>query len=293
MFREILHNRRAPAEQLPRTIPLSTMDQSLKGKVAIISGSDSGIGAQIARDLSAVGATVIINYPAPALVERASAVVASLSTPGLAVEADISSTTGPQKLIDETVKAYGKIDILVNNAGIAVNLPFEEQTLEHWDSVVNLNCRGTYFHLFEEDWMLIDLGTFLLTQAALRHLAPQDARIINICSISARDGPPRQTIYSGSKGMIDSFTRVWAKELPPKYNCTVNSVSPGPTRTEGFQAAGEEMMKVLSPLIEKTPVGNRMAETGEIAYAVLMLSLPRASWLNGVHLVASGGLFID
>jgi NAD(P)-dependent dehydrogenase (short-subunit alcohol dehydrogenase family) len=253
------------------------MDQSLKGKVAIISGSDSGIGAQIARDLSAVGATVIINYPAPALIERASAVVASLSTPGLAVEADISSTTGPQKLIDETVKAYGKIDILVNNAGIAVNLPFEEQTLEHWDSVVNLNCRGT----------------FLLTQAALRHLAPQDARIINICSISARDGPPRQTIYSGSKGMIDSFTRVWAKELPPKYNCTVNSVSPGPTRTEGFQAAGEEMMKVLSPLIEKTPVGNRMAETGEIAYAVLMLSLPRASWLNGVHLVASGGLFID
>ncbi|KUJ14265.1 short chain dehydrogenase [Mollisia scopiformis] len=255
------------------------MDQSLKGKVAVISGSDSGIGAQIARELSAVGAIVVINYPTsdPALVERASAVVASLSTPGLAVEADISTTTGPQHLIDEAVKVYGKIDILVNNAGLAVNLPFEEQTLDHWDKLVNLNCRGT----------------FLLTQAALPHLAPQDARIVNICSISARDGPPMQTIYAGSKGMVDSFTRVWAKELPPKYNCTVNAVSPGPTKTEGFQAAGEEMMKVLSPLISKTPVGARFAETSEIAYAVLMLCLPRASWLNGVHLVASGGLFIN
>jgi NAD(P)-dependent dehydrogenase (short-subunit alcohol dehydrogenase family) len=137
------------------------------------------------------------------------------------------------------------------------------------------------------------IGTFLLTQAALPHLAKKDARIINICSISARDGPPRQTIYAGTKGMVDSFTRVWAKELPPKYHCTVNAVSPGPTKTEGFQAAGEEMMKVLSPLIEKTPVGNRMAETSEISYGVLMLCLPRASWLNGVHLVASGGLFIQ
>jgi NAD(P)-dependent dehydrogenase (short-subunit alcohol dehydrogenase family) len=131
------------------------MDNSLSGKVAVISGSDTGIGAQIARDLSAVGATVVINYPTPALMERASAVVSSLSTPGLAIEADISSTKGPQHLIDETVKAYGKIDILVNNAGLAVNLPIEEQTLEHWDQLVNLNGRGrctSIVYMFVEIW---------------------------------------------------------------------------------------------------------------------------------------------
>jgi NAD(P)-dependent dehydrogenase (short-subunit alcohol dehydrogenase family) len=251
----------------------------LQGKVVIVSGSDSGIGAQIARDLSTAGANVVVNYPYPtaALIERASALVASLSTPGLAVEADLSTTAGPQSLIDATVKKYGKIDILVNNAGLAVNLPFEEQTLEHWDQLVNLNGRGT----------------FLLTQAALKYLSPTGSRIVNICSISARESPPMQTIYAGTKGMVDSFTRVWAKELPPKYGCTVNSVSPGPTRTEGFEAAGEEFMKIMGPVMAKTPVGPRLGEKEEIAYAVLMLCLPRASWLNGVHLVASGGLFMQ
>lgn len=249
---------------------------SLHGKVAIVSASDSGIGAQIARDLSAAGANVIINYPFPSLATRAADVVKSLATPGLAVEADLSTTSGPQKLIDETVAAYGKINIVVNNAGIAVNLPFEEQTLEHWDSLVNLNCRGT----------------FLLTQGALKHLPTQGGRIVNICSISSREAPAMQTIYAGTKGMVDSMTRVWARELPPKYGCTVNAVSPGPTRTEGFEAAGEQMMEMLRPVISKTPVCSRLAETSEISWAVLSLVAPRASWLNGVHLIASGGLFM-
>jgi NAD(P)-dependent dehydrogenase (short-subunit alcohol dehydrogenase family) len=87
--------------------------------------------------------------------------------------------------------------------------------------------------------------------------------------------------------------RARAKELPPKYGCTVNSVSPGPTRTEGFAAAGEEQMKVLQPIIDQTPVGPRMAQPDEIAYAVAFLCEERARWINGVHLIASGGLFID
>jgi NAD(P)-dependent dehydrogenase (short-subunit alcohol dehydrogenase family) len=253
-----------------------SLDSSLQGKVAIISASDSGIGAQIARELSSLGAHIVINYPFPNVSDRAQKLASSLTTPSIAVEADLSATTGPQKLIDAAVAEYGKIDILVNNAGIAVNLPFEEQTLEHWDSLLNLNCRAT----------------FLLTQAVLPHLSKKDSRIINICSISARAAPPMQTIYAGTKGMVDSMTRVWAKELPPKYGCTVNSVSPGPTNTEGFAAAGEEIMKLLQPVIESTPCGSRLGETSEVAYAVLMLALPRASWINGVQLVASGGHFM-
>lgn len=250
----------------------------LQGRVAIVSGSDSGIGAQIARDLSIAGAQVVVNYPYPTaiLIERANTLVSSLPTPGLAVEADLSTTTGPQALIDAAVAKYGKIDILINNAGLAVNLPFEEQTLEHWDQLVNLNGRGT----------------FLLTQAALKHLS-KDSRIVNICSISARESPPMQTIYAGTKGMVDAFTRVWAKELSPRYGCTVNSVSPGPTRTEGFEAAGDDFMRIMKPVMDKTPVGPRLGEKEEIAYAVLMLCMPRASWLNGVHLIASGGLFMQ
>lgn len=120
-----------------------------------------------------------------------------------------------------------------------------------------------------------------------------NSRIINIVSISSRSPPPFQTLYAGTKGMQDSFTRCWARELPPKYGCTVNSVSPGPTKTEGFLDAGPEMMKVLQPVIDQTPVAPRMGETSEIAFAVAMLSEERASWMNGVHLVVSGGLYID
>jgi len=165
----------------------------------------------------------------------------------------------------------------VNNAGLAVNKPFEDQTLDDWNKLVNLNARGV----------------FLLTQAVLPHLAPSGGRIVNIVSISARAAPPLQTIYAGTKGMVDSFTRVWAKELPRKYGCTVNAVSPGPTMTDGFAAAGEEFLKEMRPVMEQTPVGDRMATPDEIAFAVGFLCEPRASWINGLHLVASGGLFVD
>lgn len=122
-----------------------------------------------------------------------------------------------------------------------MDLPFEEQTLKHWEQLVNRNGHGT----------------FLLTQAALPHLAPQGSRIINISSISAKEGMTMPTSLSGSKAMVGSFTKVWVKESPPKYNCTVNCVSPGPMRTEAFDTAGMDFWKVISPLIESTPVANR------------------------------------
>jgi NAD(P)-dependent dehydrogenase (short-subunit alcohol dehydrogenase family) len=255
----------------------ATSENSLSGKVAIISGSCSGIGAAIARELSSRGANVIINYPFSSLKPQADTVVASLATPGIAVESDISTTTGPAKLVESAVAKYGRVDILVNNAALAVNLPLEEQTLEHWDRLVNLNGRGV----------------FLLTKAILPHLTRGSGRIVNVVSVSSRGPPPGQTIYAGTKGMVDSFTRCWAKELPPKYGCTVNAVSPGPTRTEGFADAGPEAMKMLQPVIDQTPVGARMAETSEIAYAVAVLCEERARWINGTHLMATGGLFID
>ncbi|KXH30090.1 3-oxoacyl-(acyl-carrier protein) reductase [Colletotrichum simmondsii] len=252
-------------------------NQSLAGKIAVISGSCSGIGHAIAKELSARGAHAVINYPNASLADEAAAAVAVLSTPGIAIEANISTVDGPRKLIEGAVEAYGHIDILVNNAAIAINLPFEEQTLDHWDSLVNLNGRGT----------------FLLTQEALPYLTRGSGRIVNICSISSRAAPPLQTIYAGTKGMVDSFTRVWAKELPPKYGCTVNAVSPGPTATHGFLSAGDEAMKVLGPTIEATPAEKRLGKPEEIADAVAFLCEERSRWVNGEHMFVNGGLYMD
>ncbi|KAJ5759538.1 hypothetical protein N7520_006694 [Penicillium odoratum] len=251
--------------------------QTLSGKVAIVTGSSSGIGAAIVRELSSRGASTVVNYPFAGLKTEADAVVSSLPSPSIAVEADMSQIPSPQKLVDAALAKWNRIDILVNCVALAVNKPLEEQTLDDWDLLVNINGRGT----------------FLLTKAVLPHLTKGSGRIVNIASISARGPPPNQTIYAGTKGMVDSFTKCWAKELPPKYGCTVNAVSPGPTMTEGFAAAGEEQMKILQPIIDQTPVGPRMGQPDEIAYAVAFLCEERARWINGTHIIASGGLFID
>ncbi|KAJ6010844.1 hypothetical protein N7451_002256 [Penicillium sp. IBT 35674x] len=251
--------------------------KTLSGKVAIVTGSSSGIGAAIVRELSSRGASTVVNYPFAGLKNEADNVVSSLLSPAIAVEADMSQIASPQKLVDAAMAEWNRIDILVNCVALAVNKPLEEQTLEDWDLLVNINGRGT----------------FLLTKAVLPHLTKGSGRIVNIASISARGPPPNQTIYAGTKGMVDSFTKCWAKELPPKYGCTVNAVSPGPTMTEGFAAAGEEQMKILQPIIDQTPVGPRMGQPDEIAYAVAFLCEERARWINGTHIIASGGLFID
>ena len=255
----------------------ATTPQTLAGKVAIISGSSSGIGLAIARELASRGAHVTINYPYPSQADAAKAAAAELPTRSIAVCADMGTTEGPQKLIDGTVETFGSLDIVINNVALAVNKPFEEQNLDDWDLLVNVNGRST----------------FLLTQSSLAYLTRGSGRIINICSASARGPPPLQTIYAGTKGMVDSFTKCWAKELPPKYGCTVNAVSPGPTKTEGFLAAGEEAMRFLQPTIDATPAAKRMGSPEEIAFAVGFLCEERASWVNGVHLAVNGGLHID
>ncbi|OQV03392.1 hypothetical protein CLAIMM_08441 [Cladophialophora immunda] len=254
---------------------------TLRGKVAIVSGSCSGIGEAIARELAARGAHLVVNYPYPHLKDTALAIVDSLPTPSIAVGADLSTVTGPAELVRETVKTFRRVDILVNNAGVAVNLPLEEQNLTHWDRLINLNGRGT----------------FLLTKEVLPYLPKKEdgggGRIVNIVSISARAPPPHQTIYAGTKGMVDSFTRCWAKELPPKYGCTVNAVSPGATRTPAFAGAGAEMMAILQPVINETPCGPRLGEPEEVAYATAFLCEDRSRWLNGTHIFVTGGLHVD
>ncbi|KAL2408251.1 hypothetical protein ABEF93_000067 [Exophiala dermatitidis] len=254
---------------------------SLQDKVAIVSGSCSGIGEAIARELAARGAQVVVNYPFPQLESSAKAIVESLPTPCIAVEADLSTTTGPGELVKQTVAKFGRVNILVNNAGAAVNLPLEEHTLAHWDKLVNLNGRGT----------------FLLTKEVLPYLPKKEAggggRIVNIVSISARAPPPHQTIYAGTKGMVESFTRCWAKELPPKYGCTVNAVSPGATRTPAFPERGSKEYELLQPTIDGTPCGPRMRDPEEIAHAVVFLCEERSRWINGTNIFVTGGLYVD
>lgn len=114
------------------------LEQTLQDKDCHVGGSSSGIGAEIGRELASRGANVILNYPFSNLREEADRLAASLPTKSIAVEANISTIEGPRRLVNAAVKEFGRIDILVNNAALAVNKPFEEQTLDDWDLLVNL-----------------------------------------------------------------------------------------------------------------------------------------------------------
>ena len=257
----------------------SSEAQSLFGKVALISGSSSRIGAAIARELSRRGAHVVINYPF--LSEKANAEQVLAGLPGkeksIIVEADISTAAGPTMLAEAAAAEFGKVDILVNNAGLSMlsildtsdDADFEKT----WNMVMGVNCRGTLF----------------LTRAVLKHLSREHSRIINICSTTSCNPDPNMTIYAGSKGMIASFTRCWARDLPRKYGCTVNSVAPGPVATEAMKTAPKEFRDMLEQHFHRIPVASRMAEPEEIAWTLAMLCEEKAGWLNGLYVPVTGG----
>lgn len=252
--------------------------QTLAGKVAVVSGASSGIGAAIARELAHRGATVVINYPWPGERKAAEEVRASLNAEGLIVEADLSTVDGPRLLIEATIKEFGRLDILVNNAAICYPTQIDElsddQLLKNWNSIVTLNGRGT----------------LLLTRAALPVLQRQHSRIINISSESTRSPEPFMTIYTGTKGMVEAFTRCWAKELPRRYGCTVNTIAPGPTATNTMLSAPKDFLDIILKKSETNPVASRLGTPEEVAAAVAMLCEEQADWINGAYIPVGGGM---
>lgn len=260
---------------------MATTEKTLAGKVALVSGSSSGIGAAIARELSSRGASVIICYPDPSECVAAQAVLDGLpgSSRSIVAEADLATTEGPRKLAAVAAAEFTKIDILVNNAGYSglcdITSPdvSDAEALRSWDRAVNLNGRGT----------------MLLTRAILPLLSPNGSRIVNIGSSTSRDPDAAMTIYAGTKGMVESFTRCWARDFPRKYGCTVNTVAPGPVATTSMRAAPPELLNQLAVRSSQTPAGSRFAEPSEIAWVVAFLCEEKSGWLNGLYIPVSGG----
>lgn len=255
---------------------------TLRGKVALVSGSSAGIGAAIARELARRGASVIINYPNPGDKENVDKVLQSLEqhSKSVAIEADLSTVQGPEILARETAAVFGHVDILVNNAGLmlghSLDTPDDALVLSLVQKMLNLNSRGTY----------------LLTREVLKILSRENSRIVNITSGSSRTPGVDVSMYAGTKGMIDAFTRSWAKELPRKYGCTVNAVAPGVVGTEGYYAAPPVVRELLKSFIDETPVAPRVAKPEEIAWVVAMLCEEGAGWVNGAYLPVGGGTTI-
>ena len=245
----------------------------LTGKVAIVTGASKGIGAGIAKQLAADGASVVVNYASDKT--GATNTVAEIVKAGgkaIAVGASVSDAAGIATLFAEAKKAYGTVDILVNNAGVYKFAPIEAITAEDIDWIYGVNVKGL----------------LLTTQAAVAQFPAGSGSIINIGSVASEQTPPMSSIYSGTKSAVDAITRVLAKELGPK-GIRVNSVNPGPVVTEGFRSAGIEGSDFEKGMIAGTPLG-RIGQPDDIGTVVSFIASDEARWVTGSLLQAAGGL---
>lgn len=246
------------------------MTQNTHRKVAIVTGASRGIGAEIAKRLSADGFAVVVNYANSA--SEADSLVAQLVAEGgqaIAVKANVANADEVRKMFEATEQQLGKIDVLVNNAGIMKTMPIADTSDELFEQTFSINTRGTFNTLREASARMNDGG-----------------RIINFSSSALALNIPGYAIYNATKAAVESFTHVFAKELRGR-NITVNAVAPGPVATELFlNGKTDEQIQNFA----KMPPLERLGQPEDIANVVSFLAGPESGWVNGQILRANGGL---
>ncbi len=245
------------------------------GKVAVVTGSSSGIGQAIAVRLGAEGASVVIDYHShpEGAEDTQKQIAAKGGGKSVIVQSDVSTVAGGQALISAAVNQLGGCDILVNNAGIEKGADFWDITESDYDLVLDLNLKGAFF----------------ITQAFVRHLrdAKKGGRVINISSVHEDMVFPHFPTYCAAKGGIRMLMRDLAVELGP-LGITVNNVAPGAIVTPINKGLLEDAAK-LDPLLRNIPLG-RMGTSEEVAGLVAFLASEDAAYITGSTYVIDGGL---
>jgi NAD(P)-dependent dehydrogenase (short-subunit alcohol dehydrogenase family) len=242
----------------------------LEGKIALITGANSGIGLATAKRFVNEGAYVFITG------RRDSELAAAVKEIGrnvTGVQGDVSNLGDLDRLFEQIKREKGRLDVLFANAGVAKYSSLGEITEEHYDSIFSINVKGLLFTV----------------QKALP-LMPDGASIILNASIVASKGLPSNSVYSATKAAVRSFARTWTTDLKDRH-IRVNAVSPGPIETPGLYdlvssaGAGEQRLKMLSSAV---PLG-RLGAPDEIAKAVVFLASDDSSYVTGTELFVDGG----
>lgn len=243
--------------------------RNLEGKVAIITGASRGIGSAIARQLSALGAKVVVNYSNNSV--KAEEVVEEITKSGeqaVAIKADVSNIKDVERLFSETITKFGKVDILVNNAGVILYKLLSDVTEEEFDKLFNINVKGTYF----------------ACQQAMKHME-DNGRIINFSTSVVGSMFPTYSVYAATKGAVEQITRQLAKEFGPK-KITINAVAPGPINTELFNVGKTD--EQIEAIRQMNSFG-RIGEPDDVANAIEFLVSDKAQWITGQTLRINGG----
>jgi len=251
---------------------MNTQNKKLAGKVAVVTGASKGIGAAIAKQLAADGASVVVNYASSKTgADKVVAEIAGAGGKAVAVQGDVAKRTDIDRLFAETKKAFGRLDILVNNAGVYEFAPLEQITEEHFHKQFNLNV----------------LGLLLTTQEASKYFDPAGGSVINISSLVSTMAPANGSVYSATKGAVDTITGSLAKELGAR-KIRVNAVRPGLVETEGTVSSGFTEGDFHDQYVKEAPLG-RIGRPQDIATAVAFLASDDSSWVTGETLLVSGG----
>jgi glucose 1-dehydrogenase len=246
----------------------------LEGKNALITGGSSGIGRAIALAFGNEGANVAVNYRKS--VDEANEVVAALQKLGrksVALQADVGTVADVQGIVGKTVEAFGRIDILVCSAGLEIREPFLEVSEQHYDTVLNVNLKGTYF----------------ACQAAAQQMVKQggSGRIVNISSIHEDIAFLHYSTYCASKGGVRMLTRQVSQELAP-HGITINNIAPGAVETP-INTRTLTDPTLLDALKEVIPMG-RLAKPEEVAAVAVFLASDESSYVTGCTYYVDGGM---
>jgi 3-oxoacyl-[acyl-carrier protein] reductase len=249
------------------------MSKKLSGKVAVVTGASKGIGAEIARQLAAAGAAVVVNYSSSKQgADRVVAEIVAREGRAVAVQANAARQDDVQRLFAEARRAFGRVDILVNNAGVYEFAPLEAVTAEHFHKQFDLNV----------------LGLLWATQEAAKQFGPEGGSIVNLSSVVATLAPPNASVYSATKAAVNAVTRSLAQELGQR-KIRVNSINPGMVETDGLHATGIAGSDFRTAVEAQTPLG-RIGQPQDIAPLAVFLASSDSAWITGESFYVSGGL---
>jgi NAD(P)-dependent dehydrogenase (short-subunit alcohol dehydrogenase family) len=244
---------------------------TLRDRVAIVTGASQGIGRAIAIEMARVGAHVVaVSRRAEALAPVAAAVRAE-GRRALALPCDVGEADQVEAVVARTLDEFGRVDVLVNNAGYRIRARLEDLPREEWDAMVRVNLTGV----------------FLFCQAAGRAMIRQRAgRIVNVTTVAARSGSRGMAAYAAAKAGATALTQSLGAEWA-KYGIIVNAVAPGPVETEGVLEVWKTPAMIAAAARE-VPLG-RLGRPEEIAYAVIFAASEASGFMTGETVYVSGG----
>ena len=244
----------------------------LKGKVALVTGAAQGIGKSVALLLARNGADIVVSDINLEKAEETAKEIESIGPKTIAVKVDVANFKDVEQMVEAILKKFGKIDILINNAGITRDKLILRMTEEDWDTVLNVNLKGT----------------FNCMKAVTRHMSKQrSGKIVSIASVVGEMGNAGQANYSASKAGVIGLTKTIAKEFAQR-GINVNAIAPGYIETPMTEALPEKVKEELKRLIPM----ERLGKPEDVAEAVLFLVSEESNYMTGQVLNVNGGIYM-